>query len=380
MTSPGHQSRQQRAVRTVAVAVCVLVTAACGPASPQASPASVATPFATPTSATGTAPTAAARLTPTAAQGVPTSLSSEALQEVRVGMAFVPNVQFAPFYVADAKGYFAAEGIKPIYDYGFEQDVVALTAEDKLTFTNAGASAVIAARGRGLPIRYFIEEYQSMPIAIFAPKESGIATIQDLKGRSVGQPGSFGDTYTGYKIMLDKAGLATSDVHEVKIGFTQIAALLRHRVDAAVGYSVNEPLQLRAQGREVVQFDLKDYAPEVAGNGIIASEKTLREQPELARAFARAFLKGLEDTISSPREAFEISVKFVPDAGKDAATSDAQFQVLKLVVDDYLTTSEPLGHSDVKLWERTQSIMKATGLIERETDMHEAVTNYYLPW
>jgi len=352
------------------------MTAACGPAA--SPPASTAT-GATQTTSVRPAPTVASQLTPTSAQSVPTSPSIGAMQEVRVGMAYIPNVQFAPFYVADAKGYFAAEGIKPVYDYGFEQDVLALTAEDKLTFTNAGASAVIAARARGVPIQYFIEEYLSMPIAIFAPKESGITTIADLKGRSVGQPGTFGETYAGLKIMLDKVGLAPSDVHLVNIGFTQVTALLRHKVDAAIGYSVNEPLQLRAQGKEVVQFDLKDFAPEVAGNGIIASEKTLRENPELARAFARAFLKGLDDTISNPQEAFEISLKFVPDAAKDVATREAQFQVLKLVVDDYLTTTEPLGRSDVKLWERTQSIMKATGLIERETDMHEAVTNAYLP-
>src|SRR3982074_2160440 len=101
----------------------------------------------------------------------PTSTSAptaatKPLQEVRIGMAFIPNVQFAPFYVADDKGYFAAEGIKPVYDYGFEQDVVALTAQDQLLFTNAGGTTVIIARSHGVPVQYFIKEYQTLPVAV----------------------------------------------------------------------------------------------------------------------------------------------------------------------------------------------------------------------
>src|ERR671938_100017 len=85
---------------------------------------------------------AASACAPASQTSAPTA-PPKALQEVRIGMAFIPNVQFAPFYVADDKGYFAAEGIKPVYDYGFEQDVVALTAQDQLVFTNAGGPTAI---------------------------------------------------------------------------------------------------------------------------------------------------------------------------------------------------------------------------------------------
>src|SRR5437870_10587882 len=121
---------------------------------------------------------------PTSTSG-PTA-APKPLQEVRIGMAFIPNVQFAPFYVADNKGYFAAEGIKPAYDYGFEQDVVALTAQDQLMFTNSGGSTVIIARSHDVPVQYFVNEYRTLPVAIFALKDKGINGMQDLKGKSVG--------------------------------------------------------------------------------------------------------------------------------------------------------------------------------------------------
>src|SRR5262245_19817816 len=104
--------------------------------------------------------------------------------------------------------------------------------------------------------------------------------------------------------MMRKAGMKDGDVNLTTIGFTQVESVLNNKVDAAVGYSVNEPLQLRAQGKEAFEIDMKDVAPEVAGDGIIASEATLRDKPELARGFARAFLKGLADTVQGPEAAF----------------------------------------------------------------------------
>src|SRR5881397_1876414 len=138
-----------------------------------------------------------------AAACLPTSTTApasapKALQEVRIGMAFIPNVQFAPFYVADDKGYFTAEGIKPTYDYGFEQDVVALTAQDQLLFTNAGGPTAIIARSHDVPVQYFIKEYQTLPIAVFGLKDKGISTMQDLKGKTVGQALPAGETFVGF--------------------------------------------------------------------------------------------------------------------------------------------------------------------------------------
>jgi len=313
-----------------------------------------------------------------AAAPAPTA-APKALQEVCIGMAFIPNVQFAPFYVADDKGYFAAEGIKPVYDYGFEQDVVALTAQDQLTFTNSGGSTVIIARSHDVPVQYFIKEYQTLPIAVFGLKDKGITTMQDLKGKTVGQAIPAGETYVGFMVMMRKAGLKDTDLQLSTIGFTQVESVLNNKVDAAVGYSVNEPLQLQAQGKQVFEIDMKDVAPEIAGDGIIASEATLRDKPELARSFARAFLKGLADTVADPEAAFTTTLKFVPDAAKDESVKKAQHDVLIKVVNDYWKTSGKLGQSDPKLWDQSQAVLKEVGLVDHDTDMSKAVTNAFLP-
>ena len=57
------------------------------------------------------------------------------LTKVRLPMGYVPNIQFAPLYVAVEKGYFRDAGIDLEFDYKFETDGVALVGSGELPFS-----------------------------------------------------------------------------------------------------------------------------------------------------------------------------------------------------------------------------------------------------
>ena len=46
------------------------------------------------------------------------------MTKIRLPMGYIPNIQFAPFYVAIEKGYFRDAGIEIEFDYKFETDGV----------------------------------------------------------------------------------------------------------------------------------------------------------------------------------------------------------------------------------------------------------------
>jgi len=292
---------------------------------------------------------------------------------MRLPMGFVANVQFAPVYVAVEKGYFAEEGIELEFDYSWETDGVRLVGAGELPFAIASGDQVLLARAQGLPVVSFVNWWRRFPVAVVALDGSGILDPSDLAGRKVGIPETFGASYIGWQALAKAAGLEDDDVKLEVIGYTQLANLTEERVDAAVVYANNEPVQLAQRGLAFTDFAVADYATLVS-NGLITNEETLEKEPELARAFARAFIKGLADTLDDPDAAFDICRKYVEGLDEN---EDMQRAVLEASL--LYWQGNPLGESDPAAWEETAEVMQDAGLLSGAVDVDRAFTNDYLP-
>src|SRR5512142_1017257 len=228
--------------------------------------------------------------------GAAPAAAPSTLVHVKVPLGYIPNVQFAPLYVAVDKGYFKQAGIDIEFDYSMETDAVSLVGANNLQFAVVSGEQVLLARAQGLPVVYVCAWYQQYPVAVASKVEQGIKTPADLKGKKIGLPGLFGANYIGLDALLFSAGLSEKDVSLDSIGFNQVAALAADQEQAVSVYTTNEPVQLEAQGYKLNEIRVADYV-QLASNGLITNDETLKQDPDLVRRMSAAFLKGLAETI-----------------------------------------------------------------------------------
>lgn len=310
--------------------------------------------------------------------GASTTPGSGKLIPLTVGLTYVPNIQFAPFYVAEAKGYYKAAGLDvTLRHHNFGEDEFAAIAAGRENVVFAGGDETLQARSKGLPLVYVDNIYTEYPVTLIVPASSSIQSLADLRGHTIGVPGAYGATYIGLLALLKSAGLTTSDVTIKSIGYNQVTALIGHQVDAVMGYINNEPIQFQKAGFATRTFPVSTSAPLIS-NGLAAQAGELKNQSAAIKALIAATLKGVQYTIAHPQEAVDISKQFVPGMSDPSAAASA-LAVLQATIPAITPNSAHPGYNDPATWQAMSSFLQSNGQLSAPTDATQAFSNDYLP-
>ncbi len=294
-----------------------------------------------------------------------------------LGLTYIPDIQFAPFYIAAAKGYYKDAGLDVSFHHGIENDEFALLAAGKEDAIFAGGDEALEARAHGgLDLVDVATIYQKYPVSLIVPASSPIHTAADLRGRTIGVPGPYGATYTGLLALLHSAGLTKSDVTVQSIGFTQIPELVGQKVDAVMGYANNEPVLLRQMGFPIRTIDVWNVQPLVS-NGLVVLQSELKRHPDQVRALVSATLRGVQYAIAHPQDAVTISKAYVPGLSQPDKAATA-LAVLQATIPLWQGAGKP-GYNDPATWQSMTTFLQSAGLLQGQVDEKQAYDNAYLP-
>lgn len=292
-------------------------------------------------------------------------------QGVTLLLGFRPDVQFAPFYVAQQEGLYADAGLSVTIEHRQSPDVIRLVAAGQAEFGVADATDVMISRSQGITLRYVATLYEQFPVAIIGPAGEVPSDPAGLAGRRIGTPGRFGSSWHALLALLDAAGLEGGDVEIREYPqFNQAEGLLAGDVELITGFRNNEPLRLEAAGMVPELLTLDEVAP-LPGPGIVVGDALLRDRPELVEAFVTATLDGLLSVIGDVDRGLRAAEEAVPAIAEDRQTARA---VLEATLELWRTEGGAVGRVDLDRWEEALAIMRRLGFVTEQVTVDEMTT------
>ncbi len=313
--------------------------------------------------------------------GAAATPSPAALTKLTVGLGYIPNIQFAPFYLAQDEGLYRKAGLDVTFQNGNDQDLIPLTGAGKIDIALADGTSVVPAVGQGIPIQYVATIYGQFPNIIFAKASANIKTPADLKGKKLGTPGKYGSSWVMLQAMLESAKLTTSDLTITEYpDYGQGTAVAKGAVDAATGYANNEVVQLGLAGEKVTVLKV-DSIIALPGPGMIVGKGALDDAGKKAaiKAFVGATLAAMKEIVATPSKGVDASLKLVPDLATTRATQEAILAATIEVWKSPLTDSKGLGAIDTDGWTKTIAYLTKLGLVTKPITAADATRSDLLP-
>jgi NitT/TauT family transport system substrate-binding protein len=241
---------------------------------------------------------------------------------IRLQLQWFPQAQFAGYFAAKDKGFYAAEGLNvDILPGGVDIVPATVVAGGNAEFGISWVPKMLASREQGADVQIIGQVFQRSGTLQVAWKDSNITKPEDWRGKRVGTWG-FGNEHELYAAMRT-VGIDPADPNDVTIvpqDFT-MNAFLNGEIDAAQAMIYNEYAQVLEAinpdtGQLYTAADMDVISMESAGtamlqDAIFASQAWLAQagNEDVAVRFLRASFKGWQFCRDNVAECVDIVLK-----------------------------------------------------------------------
>ena len=293
------------------------------------------------------------------------------LKDVVFAPQWIPQAQFAGYYVAKEKGFFEQEGLNVTFNHvgiNSKETSLELLKEGKAHIAGLQLMQAIVARAQGEPIVNVCQVTQISGLWVVAHRT--IRELKDLNHMRVAR------WQSGHSELFDVLSHEFNlDIEWVPIS-RSVNLFIYGAVDATLCYSYNEYLSLLlSMGRIPEENVLRchDHGPRVPEDGLYVTEQYYKDNKATVDAFVRATKKGWDYAAAHPEEACALSHKYV-EAGHVSSNPVMERMMLKeclrLQVNpdtgrrDYAQATEEVFNKLVDAMYRAAVIMKTVNYQE----------------
>lgn len=310
--------------------------------------------------------------------GGPSANGAGANDKVTVQLSWFHSVEYAGFYAAVEKGFYAEEGIDVTLKAGGpEVDVLGEVKSGNSQFGVSTGDSLIIARSKGDNFQAVGTIFRNNPMVVMSLSESGIAKPEDLVGRTIGVIAP--DLSTTWDIQF-LAMLQEMNVPRDSMTFAAIEdyhganELKSGRLDVMSGmFATNEPVVAQLDGDALNLIYYKDYGIEVYANTILATDEFIQNNDDLVGRFVKATMRGYQYAIENPEEVAAFALKY-----DNTLDLTVQTETMKAQIPFIDTGDAPIGSMDDSVWSTTQDILLQFNLISEPVELNSLYTNQFI--
>jgi NitT/TauT family transport system substrate-binding protein len=281
-----------------------------------------------------------------------TSAASAEDTTIKFKLGWTTQGSDAAFFYAQDNGYFKAEGLNVVIDKGNGSGATVTHIMSGAYDAGFGDINALIQNASTKPDEAPVMVYMvwnQPPFAIVTKNGSGIKTIKDFEGHTLG--GAQGTPTTRLLPVFVQKNKLEGD----KIKLSNMAPnlqepmLIKGDIDAALVFNItsyfNLVLNKQDPDKDYKWFSFGDYGMDLYSNGVMVSKKLIASNPKAVAGLIRAINKGMIAVAKDQNAGIKAALNFDNQIDADVEKRRLQYSFDKLIVSPEM---KEIGVGDVK--------------------------------
>lgn len=309
--------------------------------------------------------------------------SAVAQDKVVFQLDWLPGGDKAPIYVCINRGFCKDAGLAVTISSGRgSTEAITKLGTGASDIGSAGMEALLAAKAREkVPVVAVMSIFNQGPHAFFTLKGNGVNELKDVRGKRIATS-PFTASNVFLPLVLADMGMSENDIKLTKADPGALGPMLMTGgVDVIIAWMTDVSRytnQAVAAKREIVVMPWSTQGLNLYSASLVASEKFLKERPDVARRFVSAYKKSMEFAKSNIAETVASVTALVPEL--NAPDVEGQLKDMLVLMHNEVSARDGLGALEPKrlaeTWDRTAVSLK---LDPKSLNPETAVDRSFMP-